>query len=116
MTTSRSVDAWLRRIRAVEEDQEEERESTTRLDRITRELQTDEHIEAVLALLYEWFDPVGGNPSIGGSPETASTSTGVTVQDIFDMVKGTDLEERARRKALAMQALDNWRKEDHAAQ
>src|SRR5260370_10385525 len=100
MLTSSSADRYLRQLKQIKQHLEAERESTTHLDRIMQEMQTDEQIEEVLALMYFYVDPTCGSPYASGNPETAELSSGEgTVQDIFEMVKGTDMERRARDKA-----------------
>src|SRR5260370_6438033 len=108
MLTSSSADRYGRQLKQIKQQLELERQSETRLDHIMQELETDENIEAVLALLYEWFDPTCGNPSLVGSPETTTVQSGCTVQDIFDEVERTDMAARARHKARAMAAMNNW--------
>ena len=108
MQTSSSADKYLRQLKQIKQQLEVEQHGEDRLARIIQELETDERIEEVLALLYAWFDTTCGNPSPVGSPETTTLTTGGTVQDIFDEVKGTDMEARARDKARVMSALDNW--------
>jgi hypothetical protein len=109
MQTSSSADKYLRQLKQIKQQLAAERESTTHLDRIIQEIQTDEQMEEVLALMYFYVDPTCGNPYASGNAETAELSNGEgTVQDVFDMVKGTDMERRARDKARAMAATDKW--------
>jgi hypothetical protein len=53
MTTSRSADGWLRRIRQIEEQLEVEQHGEDRLASIYREMGTREHLAATIDLLIE---------------------------------------------------------------
>jgi hypothetical protein len=108
MLTSSSADKYLRQLKQIKQHLAVERESTARLDRIMQEIQTEEQMEEVLAFIYFYVDPTCGNPYASGNPETAALTSGGTVQDIFDEVKGTDMAARARDKARVMAATDRW--------